>query len=106
MGKVLISITAVAFICVFFNSCATSYPVGLAFTKTKLPVQAVEDSNRKTRKVGTATCKTYCSLIAVGDASIEKAKRSAGITKIHYIDWDVENILGIYGQYTVRVFGE
>jgi hypothetical protein len=32
--------------------------------------------------------------------------KNGGITKIHYIDWDVKNILGIIGTYKVTVYGE
>jgi len=31
---------------------------------------------------------------------------NGNISKIHHVDWDVENILGVYGVYTVTVYGE
>jgi hypothetical protein len=30
----------------------------------------------------------------------------ANITKIHHVDWEVENILGLIGNYKVIVYGE
>jgi hypothetical protein len=45
-------------------------------------------------------------LVATGDASIEAAAKSAGITKIHHVDYHSKNILGIIGTFTVMVYGE
>ncbi len=42
----------------------------------------------------------------IGDASIDAAKRNGKITKVHHVDWQVENILGIIGKYKVIVYGE
>ena len=43
---------------------------------------------------------------ATGDASIEAAMRNGGITRIHYVDNDTLNILGVYAKYTTIVYGE
>jgi hypothetical protein len=43
---------------------------------------------------------------ATGDASIEAAMRNGGITRIHHVDNDTLNILGIYAKYTTIVHGE
>ena len=44
--------------------------------------------------------------IALTTASIETAMKNGGITKVYYVDWEVENILGIIGKYKVIVYGE
>ncbi|SRR6056297_1530769 len=85
--------------------CATSYPVGSLYTKVKLPIDA-EGNMSSASKVGTAECTSVLSLVATGDASIQTAMENGNITKIHHVDWDVENILGIYGVYKVTVYGE
>lgn len=90
----------------FFTGCATPFPVGGAFTDVQLPVMATSNPSSTSTKKGTATCKSYLSLIAVGDASIEEAARNGGISKISHIDWDAENVLGVYGIYTITVYGE
>jgi hypothetical protein len=90
---------------IFFVGCATPYPVGSFYTELKLPVTATSNSG-KALKVGTAQCESFLSLIARGDASIETAKKNGGITKVHHVDWEVENILGIIGKYKVTVYGE
>jgi len=43
---------------------------------------------------------------AIGDCSIEAAKKNGGITKVNNVDWDANNILGIYGSYKVIVSEE
>jgi len=87
------------------TGCATSYPIGGLYTELKLPV-AVTGNSGNSPKVGTAECKSILGLIATGDASVETAMRNGGITKIHHVDWEVENILGIIGEYKVTVYGE
>ena len=87
------------------SGCATSYPIGGILTQLKLPVDVTAGDVRG-MKVGKATCKSYLAMIATGDASIDAAKKNGGITKVHYMDWEVENILGIIGTYTLTVYGE
>ena len=87
------------------GGCATAYPIGSLYTELKLPVTATEAAG-PSLKVGTAKCTSVLGLVATGDASIEAAKKSAGITKVHHVDWDARNILGLYGEYTVTVYGE
>jgi hypothetical protein len=105
MKRVAIMTVLAFVVTAFMAGCATSYPVGCAYTQLKLPV-AVTDNSGKSTKVGTAECKSLLYLIATGDASIDTAKKSAGITKVHHVDWEVENILGLIGTYKVIVYGE
>ncbi len=57
-------------------------------------------------KVGEATATSILGIVATGDASIEAACKSAGITKIHHVDYHTTNILGIYATHTVYVYGK
>ena len=43
---------------------------------------------------------------ATGDASISAAARNGGITRIHHVDHETTNILGIYAKYVTIVYGE
>ena len=43
---------------------------------------------------------------ATGDASISAAAANGGITRIHHVDSETFNILGIYAKYTTIVYGE
>jgi hypothetical protein len=43
---------------------------------------------------------------ASGDASIATAMRNGGITRVHHVDHETMNILGVYAKYTTIVYGE
>jgi len=45
-------------------------------------------------------------IYATGDASISAAMKNGGITRIHHVDHESMNILGIYAKYTTKVYGE
>jgi len=66
---------------------------------------ATGSGNASTR-TGEATCTSVLAVVAMGDCSIEAAMKNGGITKVNHVDWDVRNILGIYGTYKVIVHGE
>lgn len=56
-------------------------------------------------KVGRAVA-TGILLVAWGDASISTAMRNGGITRIHHVDHETLNIMGVYAKYTTIVYGE
>lgn len=87
------------------TGCASSYPTGMLYTQLKLPVLAT-GAPSGALKVGTAECTSILALVATGDASINTAMKNGNITKVHHVDWDVENILGIIGKYKCTVYGE
>lgn len=88
------------------SSCAMvkSPLVGTIYTDVKAPLIAT--SNSGSVKVGSAEATSILGIIATGDASIDAAAKSAGITKIHHVDEHVTNILGIFSTYKVVVYGE
>ena len=45
-------------------------------------------------------------VFATGDASISAAASRGGITRIHHVDQETLNILGVYAKYTTIVYGE
>ena len=104
MKKVLLMMT-VLMLMASLVGCASIQPIGIAYTDLNLPLNATSNDG-KASKVGTSECKSVLTLVAWGDCSIETAKKNGGITKVHHIDFDVNNILGIYGKYTVTVYGE
>ena len=104
MKKVFLPIASLLLAVFLLTGCATIYPVGSLYSQVKLPVNAT--SNSSYSKVGKASCTSILTLITTGDASIEAAAKNGGITKIHHVDWEVENILGIIGTYTTTVYGD
>ena len=85
------------------TSCATYVPTGILFTEGKMGMQ--EDGTKGT-KTGKACMNSYLALIAIGDASIDAAKKNGGINKVEKIDYEVRNILGLYGEYCLVVQGK
>ncbi len=91
---------------VLVSSCATvKTPVmGLIYTDVKAPEAVTSNSGKS--KVGKGIATSVMGLFAQGDASIETAAKSAGITRIHHVDYHSTSILGFYSTFTVTVYGE
>lgn len=88
------------------SSCATvkSPLMGVWYTDVKAPVTAT--SNSISTKVGSAEATSILGIVATGDASIDAAAKSGGITKIHHVDEQSTSILGFLAKYKVYVYGE
>lgn len=71
----------------------------------KSPDTRFIDNSVKPAKVGKATASGVICFVE-GDASLKAAMENGGITKIHHVDYEVKNILGIVGQTTTVVYGE
>ncbi|MBR5522568.1 MAG: TRL-like family protein [Akkermansia sp.] len=83
--------------------CSCGAPqIGLAYTEITAPLTATTGTGSK---VGTATSTTYLGLVAMGDASVEAAKRNGGISSVSSVDVKIDSILGLYTTYTTTVRG-
>lgn len=87
------------------SGCATAVPAGTLYYGAELPVDAESVEGEATKK-GTSTCNSYLFMFAVGDCTIQTAKENGNIDKIHHVDWDSSNVLGLIGTYKVTVYGE
>ena len=94
--------------CLFMGMAGAAAPVtGLAFTEVKYPLAVTNlKGDAQNLKRGEAMCTSILGLVATGDASVEAARLNGGITKIHWVDVFVRNILGLYAEYKVVVWGE
>lgn len=101
--KRALAITSLIAATALLGGCATYYPTGSLYTEGKMGVQA---SGNTTDKEGRACMKSVLGAVAWGDASVEAAKREGGIQTVSTIDYEVENILGIYGKYCLVVRGK
>jgi hypothetical protein len=88
-------------------------PIGFILTHYKAPLQTNMYETRLGSKVGVARTQyirdpvfTQLPLIAWGEASVEAAARDAGIKKVEHADYEVLSLLGIYIEFTVRVYGD
>jgi hypothetical protein len=104
MRKALTSLLAGACAAVVLVGCAGVTPMnGSLYTKLDGPIAVGSASGSS--KVGKAESTAIIG-IATGDSSIATAMANGGITKIHHVDCQVQNILGIYAKYTTVVYGE
>ncbi|MER2490819.1 TRL-like family protein [Catenovulum sediminis] len=100
MKKLILS----AFVALACSGCATS-PINGAITVTKWDGN-VSNPEVNSVKSGEACANSVLGLAAFGDASIEKAKKNGGVTKVSSVDHSTINILYFYGQYCTIVTGE
>lgn len=82
----------------------SSPAIGVLYTGVKGPIVAT--SNSLGSKVGKGEAQSILGAIAIGDASIQAAAKSAGITKISHVDYESFSVLGIFAKYTVYVYGD
>lgn len=94
LSKFLVVFSVIAVMSVGLSSCSLTLPV----TATSNPVG---------QKVGTATATGFFSILFFAqDAGIQKAARSAGITKVSTVDIKTTYILGIVTIYETIVTGD
>jgi len=110
MKKLISCLSAVSLVALFTGCAVVSPPVqggsvgGWIYSDYSAP-QFVT-TNAGGSKVGSATAKSILAIVGTGDASIQAACKAGGITKISHVDYHVMSILGLYGEYTVTVYGE
>ncbi len=78
--------------------------MGAWYTDVKGPVTATGQPSKGDRS-GEACATSILGLIATGDASIETARKNAGVTKVTAVDMSGSSILGIYAKYCTVVYG-
>lgn len=103
MKKVFL-VSVLASSLVLFSSCGAVGLVGAIYTGVTTPVAVT--SNEVGNKVGTSSGISILGLVAVGQGSIDRAAKQAGITKISHVDVKTTSVLGIYSQSKYFVYGE
>jgi uncharacterized protein YceK len=104
MKKIVLPLLVVPLLALVLSGCATYMPAGAIYVGAKGAIATTD--NISYSKIGKATATSILGLVATGDSSIKTAVANGGITKIKYVDYEVENILGIYGKYTTVVYGD
>lgn len=101
----ILIVAAVASVVLYGCGAAVATPaLGVFYTDIEAPLGVT--SNEVGKKVGTGKATSILGLVATGDASINSAARSAGITRISHVDYKTTNILGFFATFEVRVYGE
>jgi hypothetical protein len=89
------------------SGCCTQTPViGGIITMASYPHTQAVGPGARGSKEGDSSVVTLLGLLCVGDASVERAARRAGISKIATVDHTMINILGMYIEYRTIVTGE
>jgi hypothetical protein len=78
-------------------------PAALAFYASPVDAGPAPVSSNKR---GEACASNILGLIATGDASIDAAKRNAGITRVASVEQSAARVLGYYAKYCTIVRGE
>lgn len=99
--KTAYAIAAMTFAVVALTSCGAPR-VGAIYTDVTAPVTAGPGTGNR---VGVAKSTNYFTLVAVGDSSIEAAKKNGNITTVTSADERIESIMGIVTTYTTTVRG-
>ena len=80
-----------------------SAPLTTNFSNTPVPAK---------RRVGAASTMYIRDIfftgldVAFDDASIQKAAKNGGLSKIYYADYEAKSVLGVFGMFTTKVYGE
>lgn len=106
VSPLLLTVTLFVFTGVLATGCSTigpQGPYGLLYTNVRGPV-AISDAPSGTQ-VGRASGRVLFGFTNA-QAGIERARASAGISRIHHVDYEATMVLGLFGTYTVIVYGE
>jgi hypothetical protein len=88
-------------------------PSGFVITYQSAPLETNFEATPVGKKKGEAVVHyvfdpilTDLPLLTWGDASLEEAVADGGIQTVHFTDYQVLSVLGIYVQLTIRVTGD
>jgi hypothetical protein len=88
-------------------------PPGAIFEHFSAPVETNFEGTSLGAKRGKATVHfiydpilTGLPLATWGDASIDEAAANGGLSKTHFVDYELLSVLGIYVQVTTKVSGD
>ena len=103
-----IKLVAAALSLAALNGCAmasggNAVAMGTIYSGYKSPGQVGTAADGKT---GQACISSILGAIALGDASIEAAKKAGGITQIAHIDHEQFSVLGVYATSCTIVHGQ
>jgi hypothetical protein len=105
MKKWTVLLALIAVTGIMVSGCATPFPMGAVYTEIKSPV-GIGDGGTSYSKVGMSKATSILGIVATGDASIKAALENGNINKIKFVEYESKNILGIYGEYTTKVYGD
>jgi len=95
----------IALVCMALTGCVVGHGPVTAMITVDMKGPVSSGTAAGSSKVGRA--EAWGILVyATGDASISAAMKNGGITRIHHVDHETQNFLGIYAKYVTIVYGE
>ncbi|MFN8391109.1 MAG: TRL domain-containing protein [Bdellovibrionota bacterium] len=80
---------------------------GCAYANIKIPFDDDLNNTHLGTKVGKASVRSICWLVAWGDESIAAAAKEGNITTLNHADQEIFIVLwGLYSQHTMIVYGD
>lgn len=81
-------------------------PQGAAFSQTKAPIDTDLNNTDLGSKTGKSSSVAVLGLVAFGDASTASAAQNGDIKIIKHVDYEYLNVLGLFQQFTLVVYGD
>lgn len=102
-----LSLSALALLALGLGGCANvSGPAPAALSFYAAPVALGPQDSAAPSKRGESCAANILGLVATGDASIDTAKKNAGITRVASVDHSSTRVLGYYARFCTIVKGE
>ena len=92
--------------------CAGQYvapvrpPLGFAFTNVNAPIQTEFNRTPVAMNKGEASTANILGLFAWGDASVKAAVEDGKLRTVHFVEYSMLSVLGIYSKFTTVAYGE
>lgn len=104
--KRAVTLVTISLLVVTLSSCGfiADGPFGYMYTETETPIAL--GSAESGEKAGEACVKAFFGMIAVGDASIEAAKKNGGIDDVYTVNKSNFSVLGMFSKQCTIVRGE
>lgn len=114
MKKTIVSLVALPVLATLTGCAAAGagagswHAPGFLYNETHVPAThlAANTNGEVVTKTGSAMCKSILGLVSTGDCSVQAAKENGNIASVNNVEYHVKNILGIYAEYTTKVYGK
>ncbi len=86
------------------TSCGTPFPLGCLYTNV-WESNSIGSGELEYNRRGFASCYSFLGWFAGGKATVNVAAKKGDFKKISWSTWHRENYAGIFGRYTLVVYG-
>lgn len=91
---------------VLMMACACLWLSGCVYSQVRLPMSSEFRNTKTVNKSGQATARSFCWMVAFGDAGLQAAAANGGLTTMEYADFETLYICaGLYVSRTTIIYG-